>query len=216
MSEPSLAPSSNSPKNYPNIDWAISISLMKSIDERVATVTQTSSDETWVELSRPQFPPIFENGERIRIKHCAEESICYWSGEVLKLVGRENQNMAISIEGEGVTLCRRKSLRLSSEIPLSFIVSQAKQKDLVSEKALDSKIQNISVGGIAFETDLALEVGDELKVNVSLPRLAQVSADGWVVRSEKVKHDGGCLNSIALEFLGLEPEKQKQIQQCIP
>jgi c-di-GMP-binding flagellar brake protein YcgR len=212
MSEPSLAPSSI----YPEIDWAISISLMKSIDERVATVTQTSSDETWVELSRPTSSPIFENGERIRIKHCDEESIYYWAGAVLKVVGRENQNMAISIEGEGVTLCRRKSLRLSSEIPLSFIVSQAKQKELVSEKALDLKIQNISVGGIAFETDLALEVGDELKVNVSLPRLAQVSAEGWVVRSEKVKHDGRWLNSIALEFLGLDPQKQKQIQQCMP
>ncbi len=212
MSEPSLAPSSNCPK----VDWAISISLMKSIDERVATVTQTSSDETWVELSRPKSPPVFENGERIRIKHCDEESIFYWAGEVLKVVGRENQNMAISIEGEGVTLCRRKSLRLSSEIPLSFIVSQAKQKELVSEKVLDSMIQNISLGGIAFETDLALEVGDELEVNVSLPRLGQVSAEGWVVRSEKVKHDETCLNSIALEFLGLEPEKQKQIQQCMP
>lgn len=212
MSEPSLAPSSN----YPQIDWAISIAIMDSIAERVATVTQTSSDETWVELSRPKSPPVFKNGERIRIKHCDEESICYWAGAVLKVVGRENQNMAISIEGEGVTLCRRKSLRLRSDIPLSFIVSQATQKELVSEKALDSMIQNISMGGIAFETDLALDVGDELKVNVSLPRLAQVSAEGWVVRSEKVKHDGRCLNSIALEFLGLEPEQQRQIQQFMP
>ncbi len=212
MSEPSLAPSSN----YPKIDWAISIALFESIAERVATVTQTSSDETWVELSRPKSPPVFKDGERVRIKRWDEGSIYYWAGEVLKIVGSANQNMAISIKGEGVTLCRRKSLRLSSEIPLSFIVSQAKQKELVSEKALDSKIQNISVGGIAFETDLALEVGDELKVNVSLPRLAQVSAEGWVVRSEKVKHDGRCLNSIALEFLGLEPEQQRQIQQCMP
>ncbi len=212
MSEPSLAPSIN----FPKIDWAISIALIESIAERVATVTQTSSDETWVELSRPKSSPVFKNGERVRIKRWDEGSIYYWAGEVLKIVGSANQNMAISIKGEGVTLCRRKSLRLSSETPLSFIVSQAKQKELVSEKALDSKIQNISVGGIAFETDLALEVGDELKVNVSLPRLAQVSADGWVVRSEKVKHDGRCLNSIALEFLGLDPEKQKQIQQCMP
>ncbi len=212
MSEPSLAPSIN----FPKIDWAISIALIESIAERVATVTQTSSDETWVELSRPKSSPVFKNGERVRIKRWDEGSIYYWAGEVLKIVGSANQNMAISIKGEGVTLCRRKSLRLSSEIPLSFIVSQAKQKELVSEKALDSKIQNISVGGIAFETDLALEVGDELKVNVSLPRLAQVSAEGWVVRSEKVEHDGRCLNSIALEFLGLDPEKQKQIQQCMP
>lgn len=189
---------------------------MDSIAERVATVTQTSSDETWVELSRPKSPPVFENGERIRIKHWGQESTHYWAGEVLKVVGRGNQNMAISIEGEGVTLCRRKSFRLSSEIPLSFIVSQAKQKELVSEKALDSMIQNISMGGIAFETDLALDVGDELKVNVSLPRLAQVSVAGWVVRAEKVKHDGRYLNSIALEFLGLEPEQQRQIQQFMP
>lgn len=212
MSEPSLAPSSNSPQ----IDWAISIALMESIAERVATVTQTSSDETWVELSRTKSPPVFKSGERIRIKRWDEGSIYYWAGEVLKIVGSANQNMAISIKGEGVTLCRRNSLRLSSEIPLSFIVSQAKQKELVSEKAFDSMIRNISVGGIAFETDLALEVGDELKVNVSLPRLVQVSAEGWVVRSEKVKLDGRCLNSIALEFLGLEPEQQRQIQQCMP
>ncbi len=202
-------------EDYPKIDWAISISVMKSIAERVATVTQTSSDETWVELSTPKFPPVFKDGERIRIKRWDEKSTYYWAAKVLKVVGSENQNMAISIEGEGVTVCRRKSLRLRSELPLSFIVRQAKQKELVSEKVLDSMIQNISVGGIAFETDLALEVGDELKVNVSLPQLAQMSAEGWVVRSEKVKH-GRCLNSIALEFLGLEPEQQRQIQQCMP
>ncbi len=204
MSEPSLALSSESLK----IHWAISIVLMQSFAERVAIVTQTSSDETWVELSKPKSPPVFKNGERIRIKHWDEGSVSYWAGAVLKVVGSKNQNMAISIDGEGMTLSRRKSLRLHSEIPLSFIVSQAKEKDLVSEKAFDSKIQNISEGGIAFETDLALKVGDELKVNFSLPRLAQVSAAGWVVRAEKVKHDGRYLNSIALEFLGLELEKQ--------
>jgi len=202
-------------EDYPKIDSAISISVVKSIAERVATVRQTYSFATWVELSRPNFPRVFKDGERIRIKHWDEERTYYWAGKVLKVVGRENQSMAISIEGEGMTLCRRKSLRLRSELPLSFIVRQAKQKELVSEKVLDSIIQNISVGGIAFDTDLALEVGDELKISVSLPRLAQMSAKGWVVRSEKVKH-GRCLNSIALEFLELEPKVQRQIQQCMP
>jgi c-di-GMP-binding flagellar brake protein YcgR len=211
MSEPNLAHSSN----YPRIDWAISIALIKSITERVATVTQSTSNETWVELSRPTLPPVFKEGERVRIKHWDKGSIYYWVGEVRKVIGPESQNMAISIDGEGVTLGRRKSFRLRTEIPFSFIVTQAAQKGIVSQEPCDSMIRNISEGGIAFDTNLSLKVGDELKVDVCLPGPTQMSTEGWIVRSEEVKPDGKCLYSVALEFLELKPEQREQIQQCM-
>ena len=79
---------------------------------------------------------------------------------------------------EGMTLGRRKSFRLRTEIPFSFIVTQAAQKGIVSQKACDSMIRNISEGGIAFDTNLSLKVGDELKVDVCLPGPTQMSAEG--------------------------------------
>lgn len=211
MSKPSSAHSSN----YPRIDWAISITLIKSITERVATITQSTSNETWVELLRPTLPPVFKVGERVRIKHWDKGSIYYWVGEVLKVVGRESQDMAILVDGEGVTLGRRRSFRLRTKTPFSFIVTQAAQKGIVLQEACDSMIRNISEGGIAFNTSLSLKVGDELKVDVCLPGLTPMSAEGWIVRSEKVKPDGKCLYSVALEFLELQPEQREQIQQCM-
>lgn len=211
ISDPNSAHSSD----YPRIDWAISIALTKSITERVATVTQSTSNETRVELLRPTLPPAFQEGERVRIKHWDKGNIYCWVGEVLKVIGRESQNMTISIEGEGVTLGRRKSFRLRTNIPFSFIVTQAAQKGIVSQEACDSMIRNISEGGIAFDTSLSLKVGDELKVDVCFPDLPPMSAEGWIVRSEKVKRDGKYLYSVALEFLELKPEQREQIQQCM-
>ena len=212
MSEPSSA----RPNYYLGVQWPISIALIKSIAERLATVMKTASDETWVQLSRPTLPLIFKKGEQVRIKHWEEESIYYWGGEVLKIVGPENQNIAISISGEGMTLGRRKYSRFCSGIPFSYRVLKAAPGGLVPEKVnYRNKILNISVGGIAFETYLPLIVGDELQVKLDLSASEQVNAAGWVVRSEPVKRQGKDSHSVALEFLGLAPEEQKQIQRFL-
>ncbi|MDA2930269.1 PilZ domain-containing protein [Acidobacteria bacterium AH-259-O06] len=202
--------------HYLQIGWVVSISLLKLIAERLATVTKTSPDETSLKLSRPTLPRLFRKGEPVRIKYCDEAAIYYWGGEVLQVSGSGNRHVAISKSGEGVTLERRKFLRLRSKIPFSFRVITGAPDGLVSGKDLYSnKMQNMSVGGIGFETELRLKVGDELQVNFHLPRSEQVGVGGWIVRSEQIRREEEYLNSVALEFLGLKPAERSQILQFL-
>ncbi|MDA2926000.1 PilZ domain-containing protein [Acidobacteria bacterium AH-259-G07] len=198
------------PSHGLQVGWAVSISPLKSSAERVATVTKTSPDETWLKLLRP-LPLLFRKGELVGIKHWDEGAIYYWGGDVLKVSGSCNQNVAISKSGPGVKLWQRKYSRLCSEIPFSFRVISSTPGRLVSGKVVYSnKTQNISAGGIAFETELPLKVGDELQLNLKLLGSQQMSTGAWVVRSEKVEREERCLNSVALEFLGLKPGERAQ------
>ena len=194
------------------VESAVAISLLKSIAERVAIVTEVTPDEIWLKLRRPTLPLPFEKGQPVRIKQCSEGNIYYWNAEVLSVSGSEKQNVAISLRDEGMTLQRRKYFRLRSEIPLSYTVIQASESQLLPEKVLNLKTQNISEGGLAFETDLPLKVGDELQVNLDLPSSQHVSAAGWVVRTEQIEEKGKYVHSIGLEFLELKPEVRTQLR----
>ncbi|MDA2930268.1 PilZ domain-containing protein [Acidobacteria bacterium AH-259-O06] len=110
---------------------------------------------------------------------------------------------------------RRKSLRVSSSIPLSFMVIDADQTYLIGERVLNVATQNITVGGLRFETSLPLKVGDTLEMNLHLSPSQQVNAVGWVVLSEPVERGGKYVNSVALEFLQVEAEEQKQLLQFL-
>ena len=125
--------------------------------------------------------------------------------------GPSNQNLVISRSDEVMVVERRKYYRLPSRIPLSFRVANAALSGLVSPQAVDSHTQNISEGGLAFATDLPLEVGDELQVNLHLRPSQSVTVDAWVVRSKQIKSGERPLHSVALEFLELQPEVRKQI-----
>ena len=198
-----------------SIGQAISICLLESRAELAATVTKISPDKISLELSRPTSPLSFQEGEQVRIK-CLEKRIVYcWDVEVVEISGPGNKHVEVSIRGEGVTVERRKSLRVSSSIPLSFMVIDADQTYLIGERVLNVATQNITVGGLRFETSLPLKVGDTLEMNLHLSPSQQVNAVGWVVLSEPVERDGKYVNSVALEFLQLEAEEQKQLLQFL-
>ncbi len=194
------------------VELAVAISLLKSIAERVAIVTEISPEGVWLKLTRPTLPLHFKEGQPVRIKYCNERDIYYCDAEVLSVSGSEQENVAISISDEGRTLEHRKFFRLPSEIPLSYTVIQASEGQLLPEKVLNLKTQNISEGGVAFETDLPLKVGDELEVDLCLSPSQHVSASGWVVRTEELEEERKYVHSIGLEFLELKPEIRTQLR----
>lgn len=196
-----------------HLQIGLAISIQGSSQEELAASVSTScSGEIWLELSRPSPQPPFQEDERVRIKYWDEGAIVYcWEADVVKIAGPEYQHVAISIRGKGMTMQRRRAYRVNLPVPLSFSVIDAADAELIGEKLLKSKTQNISVAGLRFETSLGLKAGDKLDMNLFLPASQPVNAVGWVVRTEAVEHQGKSLNSVALKFLQLKEEDQIQL-----
>jgi len=189
---------------------AVSLSL-KSSDELAATVTQISPAEICLEFPRPESQPPFQKGQPVRIKYWEERVVYCWDAEVLKISGPGNQQVAFSIQGVGVTLQRRKSVRMRLQIPFSWTVIEAAETELIGQKVLDAKTRDIGVGGLRFNTTLPLAVSDKLQVKLDLSSSRHVSASGWVARATRVKSKGKIVHSIGLEFLQVEEEDQRQL-----
>ncbi len=203
-----------SPGQYPKTGLAISIQG-ESQETLAATVVEGSPNETWLELARPPSPVPFREGEQVRIKYWDEGVIAYyWDAKVAKIIGSASQHMALRVRSEGVTVQRRRSLRVLVQIPLFFTVIDAADPQLIGEN-FNCKSQNISVGGLAFETNLPLKVGDKLAVKVQFKRSRQINVVGWILRSEPVDRKGECLNSVAFQFLQCEAQDENQLLQFL-
>ena len=197
--------------HYPEIGGRVSLALMRSAAERVATVTEVSIEETLLELTRPALPLPFKQGEPVWMKHCEEEDIFYWGGVVNEVSGPQNQRVAITDSGDWVRLERRQYSRLAVDIPITFRVVNAPSSKIPTEVVYSNKTQNMSVGGLAFETQVPLEKGDELQINFDVAWPQELTASGWIVRSEPIQQGGKCLNRVAFEFLGLPTRERKLI-----
>ena len=199
------------PDRYLTVGLKLSIApLLKPSAELAATVTEISSEQIGLELLRCTSERSFGKGDRVRIKYW-EEAVYYFDSEILTVSGPANERVLISRPREGISVQRRKAARVRVPIPFSFTVINAAKTQLVGEKVPQSKTQNISVGGLKFETTLPLTLGDRLEMNLRLPPSQLVNAVGWVVRSEPVERNGKSLNAVALEFLQLDAEEQNQL-----
>jgi len=195
---------------YLKIGMAVSVQG-KSQQELAATVVAISPGLLRLELSRPSSQTPFQAGEKVGIKYWDTKAVLYyWDSKVMKISGPESQHVTIAV-GRSAVLQRRKSYRVRLPIPFSFTVIYAAESQLIDEKVRDSTTQNISVGGLAFETSLPLQREDKLEMHLSLSSSQKVNVLGWVVRSEPVKRNGENLHSLALMFLQLEAEEQSQL-----
>ena len=70
--------------------WIVSISQLDCIDERVARVSSSSPEETWLKLSRPDLPSLFQTGAPVRIKYWDEPSVSYCEAKVLQVPDQDN------------------------------------------------------------------------------------------------------------------------------
>ncbi len=183
----------------------------KTEEELGVTVANISPGRLGLELSGPTLTLPLQVGEKVGIRYWDKGVIVYsWEAEIVDTSGLRKQRVEVSI-GRKVVVQRRTSCRVCLPIPFSFTVIGAADSQLISQKAFKGTTQNISAGGLAFETSLPLEVRDQLAVNLHLPSSSNLDTRGWVVRSQPVENRGDDLQSIALMFQQLEAKKQDRL-----
>jgi len=206
LEEEGREPSTNSPGAYPRTGSAISIHV-KSKGEVPAMVTQSSPDEVCLELARPVWPLPFREGSQVRIKYWDEGAIAYfWEAKILKASKRN----VVALLGGGITVQRRLSNRVRTQIRLACTVIDAADQYLVGEE-FSCKTKDISVGGLAFETHLPLDEGDRLAVRIHFSPSNQIDVVGWIVRATPIERHGEVINSVALQFLHCEAKDQNHL-----
>ena len=200
-------PSTSGPGAYPKTGLAISIHV-KSKGEIPASVTQSSPNEICLKLARPVWPLPFRKGSQVRIKYWNEQAITYfWEAEILKASKR---NVVVALLGGGITVQRRQSYRVRTQIRLACTVIDAVDRYLVGEE-FNCKTKDISVGGLAFETHLPLDAGDRLAVRIHFSPSHQIDVVGWIVRATPIERHGEVINSVALQFLHCEAKDQNHL-----
>jgi len=199
----------------------LAVSLQEDSGEALAaTIEALSPRSISLKLSRPTPEPSFKTGDRVWMKYWDEGATVYrWETRVAEIQGPENQKVVLSIGNKEVLVQRRKSYRIRLQIPFSLTVVDAVDTELIGAKDPKCTTQDVSVAGLAFDTDLSLKVGDKLALCLNLDPSLQVNAVGWVVRSEPTKrkeYQHGTImtkvtNFVAVNFLQLEAEEQNHL-----
>ncbi len=199
--------STRSPGTYPRTGSAISIHV-KSKGEVPAMVTHSSPNEVCLELARPVWPLPFRKGSQVRIKYWDEGTIAYfWEAKILKASKR---SVVAKLRGGGITVQRRKSYRVRTQIRLACTVIDAAERNLVGEE-FKCKTKDISVGGLAFETRLPLDTGDRLAMRIHFSATNKIDVVGWILRATPIERNGHVINSVAVQFLQCEAQDQNHL-----
>ena len=177
-----------------------------------ATVTKISGDEVILELATPDSPSSFEKGQRVQIKYWREETLYCWDAEVIK--ERNNQLVTLLISDTGVSLNQRKFHRVPLSLPFSFTVVGPAKSQTRGQRFDNCQTQDISLGGLGFQTPVSLSVGDRLDIDLQLSPLQQANALGWVVRCESTVYEGKRMNLVGVQFLQTE-EEQIKLLDCL-
>ena len=171
-------------------------------------VTHSSPNEVCLELARPVWPLPFRKGSQVRIKYWDEGTIAYfWEAKILKASKR---SVVAKLRGGGITVQRRKSYRVRTQIRLACTVIDAAERNLVGEE-FKCKTKDISVGGLAFETRLPLDTGDRLAMRIHFSAINKIDVVGWILRATPIERNGNVINSVAVQFLQCEAQDQNHL-----
>lgn len=185
------------------------VSVQGQSGEQVAAIVKEISwDSVWLKLQSRGSEPAFRQSDEVQINYWDEGATIYsWVGSVLEINETDDKRLCLAVS-EKVNIIRRKSFRTRARVPFSFTIIDATRRNLVGERVRDGETENISAGGLLFQSDLALEVGDRLALTLHLSSSQQVEAAGWVVRSEPVGQEEPSTYWTALRFLELTTEEQ--------
>ena len=203
----------NNPGPIPTTGLVVSIQA-KSGEVVAATVVFHSAKEIKVKLARTPSQAPFQSSEEVRIKYWDEGTVAYhWNGEVLEVDG--DREMTIAVQDRGIAVQRRRAYRAALEVPLTITVMDAADAALEPGTTVSGRTENVSTGGLLFETDLPLGIGDKVEIRLEFTSSDQVSAVGWVVRATPVEQSEESRRAIALEFLQIEEDEQSRMLYCL-
>ena len=189
------------------------LNLERYLDPASSPANPAPPAEICLEIARPQAQLPFREGEPVRVIYWDETGIVYcWKAFVARSTGADNRYVAVNLRDTGLTLQRRRAYRLSASIPFSFTVMDSVHKDLVG-RVFKANTQNVSEGGLAFDTELRLAVGDKLELDLHLPESESLPSVAWVLRCEPGTEtsSGDRSTLIALKFLQLSDEEQLRL-----
>ncbi|MDA2933621.1 PilZ domain-containing protein [Acidobacteria bacterium AH-259-D05] len=187
----------------PRLRVGSSLIFQKGNEQVKASITALTEEEIGLELSREGKALKVKKEDAVRIKYWDEQGIYFCGAQVVEVSGSE---VTVSIVSEPVAMQRRGVFRLSSEMPISFKVTESVHKALASQKVFQSQTRNISVGGLSFDTSLPLKETDLLELELTLPSSEKIGTTAEVVTSATTERDGKSVTSIGVEFFHLRPE----------
>jgi len=186
------------------IGQMVSVSPQDNI-QLVATVTKIFDNQIGFRLAKLSTEHPIQEGDQVRIKCWDLNEAIHFESKVLQVSGDGNDQFEISEPREGVALERRKIYRVHDPIPLSFTIVEAIETQIIGEEILGAEIKDLTLGGLAFETDLPLEAGDKLDMNLRLSPSQTVNAVGSVLRSTPRNEES---HTVAVVFFQFDVEGQ--------
>jgi len=199
------------PQDQPlKVGSPVSICPQKPECEFPGVITDISPETIRVELLEPTLPLPFKSGDGALVLYWQKDELYYFGPKVLEASG---PNLVLSAPDSTMDVQRRTSYRLSASVPLSYTVVNATKSELTGRIITESRTEDISSGGLKFETDLPLELGDTLVVSLDLSPAPKMTLHGWVVWTEKIEKEGQLRFLIGLAFLQMEPEEQIRLLQ---
>ncbi len=196
------------PCHYP-LEMGHGVSIRADTTEALAATVMNISrvGEVVLELVAPDPPSSPAKGQRVQIKYWREETLYCWDAEVIK--EGKNESVTVLISEPGVSLNQRKFLRIPLSLSFSFTVVGPAESQTRGERFSYCHTQEISLGGLGFQTPVSLSVGDRLDIDLQLSPLQQTNALGWVVRCEPQVWEGKTINGVGVQFLQTEEEQSK-------
>ncbi len=177
-----------------------------------AVVTDISPENIQVEIVNSPSSLPFKNRDVVLVTYWVEEELHHFGPTVLDVSG---PNLVLSTPASQMDVQRRKTYRLGASLPLSYTVINSADSELVGQTVKKARTENISAGGLKFETDLPLAVGDSLAITLDLSPFPKMKAYGWFVWTKEAEGKGEPKIVIGLAFLQLEPAEQVHLLQFL-
>lgn len=201
-----------SPERNVKVGQLISLCRTDSSSELAAAVVRME-DGMWIELLRPVPEITFGRGEKIRIEAWDEDGSYTFHSIVQEAVSDPRPGLRISKPTTGFAVQRKKSDRSRWSVPFSFSVLSAEDSDINGKTVPYARTQEISLGGMAFESNLPLSRGDQLKVRLTLlPSPHRLKLMAKVIRSTPTAAaEASGTNRVTLQFSELAPAEYNNL-----
>ncbi len=171
-------------------------------------VRESSDEETHITLPDvPTLPGFFKENFPVSLKLIDQFGVHQGETKILRTVTKPSLGIVVTPPGQYQTKQDRKFYRIPQAIPLQISVLADSTKNNVRAVSED-----ISAGGIQFETELPLEIIDQVQVRFEMTLRGQKPEDvrlkSKIVRVKELSPER---RLVAIEFLDVNERQREQM-----